>query len=533
MQKRIFHNGIILTQNEEQPQAEAVAVVDDKIVCVGTLKQARETVGLDAEYIDLQGHTLLPAFNDAHIHIWKVGDLLTYLLDLRGVQSLEEMLDKIADFAQKNPKNKWIMARGFNEINFSDGRLPTRYDLDKAVNDRPCYIIRTCAHIAVVNTKALEVCGITAQTEVPKGGEIRLNMAHPDSIGTEGSPSGILSETAFGLVQKHLPTYTSSVYRDMILAAQAAFLKVGIGSATDPAVPPDLLEVYKSMDKAGELTVRINAVPILVPDGETQPLPLPDSYSSDFLTVNTVKFFTDGGLSGKTAALKRPYKNSSEQGVLRLEFAFFKEIAAKAQAAGFIIATHAIGDQAIELVLNVYEAIAAERSKNRRHRIEHLALPELSHLIRMKNGGVHCVTQPIFLYELGQNFTKHLPDFYLNNLYPYRSVLDAGINLAFSSDAPVVKNFSPLMGIQNAVERRAKTGETIAPTQCISVAEALKAYTQGGALASDEWNKKGSLSIGKYADFVILNKNPLDTEGASLSDIQVLETWIGGKKAKF
>lgn len=522
MLKRIFHNGTILTQNEEQPQAEAVAIVDDKIVCVGSLEQARETLGFDAEHIDLQGHTLLPAFNDAHIHIWKVGDLLTYLLDLRGVQSLEEMLDKIADFARKNPNNPWILARGFNEINFTDGRLPTRHDLDKVVKDRPCHIIRTCAHVVVLNSKALEICGITAQTPVPNGGEIRLD--------TEGVPSGILSETALGLSKKHLPTYTPSVYRDMILAAQEAFLKLGIGSATDPAVPPDLMEVYKTMDKAGELKVRINAIPILVPDGETVPLPIPDLYTSDYLNVNTVKFFSDGGLSGKTASLKHTYKNSSGQGVLRLEFDFFKEIAAKAQAAGFKIATHAIGDEAIELVLNVYEAIASENTKNLRHRIEHLGLPELSHLVRMKKSGVHCVTQPIFLYELGQNFKKYLPNFYLNNLYPYRSVLDAGINLAFSSDAPVVKDFNPLMGIQNAVERKDMKGEIVAPTQCISVAEALKAYTHGAALANDELDKKGTLSVGKYADFVILNKNPLNTEGGSLADIQVLETWIGGKK---
>lgn len=521
MSNRIFKNGTILTQDQDQPQAEAVGVVGDTIACVGTLEKVRASMSGGVEEIDLQGHTLLPAFNDAHVHIWKVGDLLTYLLDLREVRSIEAMQEKIADFARKNPKNTWIMARGFNEAHFPDGRMPDRFDLDKVVNDRPCHIIRTCAHVVVLNSKALELCGVNAQTPVPKGGEIRRNAA--------GALSGVLSETALGLAKKFLPGYTPAVYRDMILAAQDAFLKVGIGSATDPAVPPDLLVVYKAMDKAGELKVRINAVPILVPDGDTVPLPLPEPYSSDFLTVNTVKLFSDGGLSGKTAALKHFYKNSTEQGVLRLEFDFFKDLALKAQNAGFKIATHAIGDKAIGLVLDVYEAIAHKNIHHIQHRIEHLGLPELSHLTRMRDLGVHCVTQPIFLYELGQNFRNYLPDYYLDNLYPFRSVLESGVNLAFSSDAPVVKDFNPLMGIQNAVQRIDNTGASIAPHQCISIADALKAYTHNAALANHDGDKKGTLSPGKYADFVVLDKNPLEAEAGKIAKIKILRTYVGGK----
>lgn len=522
MSNRIFKNGTILTQDQQQPQAEALGVAGDTILCVDTLENVRAAMGGIAEEIDLQGHTLLPAFNDAHIHIWKVGDLLTYLLDLRGVRSKEEMLDKIADFARNKPENTWIMARGFNEALFPGNQMPDRSDLDKVVKDRPCHIIRTCAHVVVLNSKALEICGINEQTPIPKGGEIRKNVA--------GRLTGVLSETALGLAKKFLPDYTPAVYRDMILAAQEAFLKVGIGLATDPAVPPDLLEVYKSMDKAGELKVRINAIPILVPDGDTVPLPIPELYKSDFLTVNTVKLFSDGGLSGKTAALKHFYKNSTEQGVLRLEFDFFKKLAAEAQKAGFKIATHAIGDQAIDLVLDVYEAIARENTQKLEHRIEHLGLPELSHLTRMKDLGVHCVTQPVFLHELGQNFRNYLPDYYLNNLYPFRSVLEAGVNLAFSSDAPVVKNFNPLMGIQCAVERMDHTGECIAPYQRIGRDESLKSFTINAARANSESDKKGSLRAGKYADFVITDKNPLDTEGSQIAAIKVLQTWVGGER---
>lgn len=520
MNRRIFTNGTILTQDLRQPQVEAVGISDDRIVCAGTQEQVRAYLGSGAEEINLMGQTLLPAFNDAHVHIWKVGDLLTYLLDLRGVSSMEEMLDKIADFARENPDKPWIMARGFNEANFPDRRMPDRSDLDRVVNNRPCHIIRTCAHVVVLNSRALEICGISRHTPVPTGGEIRLN--------NDGEPSGVLSETALGLARKFLPEYTPAMYREMILAAQEAFLKLGISSATDPAVMPDLLEVYKAMDSAGELKIRINAIPVLVPDGDTTPLPLPEHYRSDFLTVNTVKLFSDGGLSGRTAALKHYYRGGTEQGVLRLDYEFFREIALKAQEAGFKIATHAIGDRAIDLVLKVYESIAGENARNTEHRIEHLGLPELSHLTRMKDLRVHCVTQPAFLYELGKNFRNYLPDYYLDNVYPYRSAQEAGVNLAFSSDAPVVKDFSPLMGVRNAVERRDNTGACIAPSQCISVSDALKAYTVNAAMANDDGTRKGSLTPGKLADFVILDKNPLETAVEKISDIRVNGTLTGG-----
>lgn len=457
----------------------------------------------------------LPAFNDAHIHIWKVGDLLTYMLDLRGVTSLEEMLDKIADFARKNESNEWILARGFNEANFETNQLPTRIDLDKVLNNKPLCVTRTCAHIAVLNTKALEICKIKKDTKVPIGGEIRLDE--------KGEPNGILTETALGFVKNSIPPYSEAQYRRMILAAQDEFVKFGIGAATDPAVHPELLEVYKKMDANGELKIKINAIPILVPDGANKALDLPQHYESEMLKVNTVKFFSDGGLSGKTAAVKHFYKNSNENGVLRLEHDFFKETAQKAQNEGFMIATHAIGDQAIELVLDIYETLDKTNKSGIRHRIEHLCLPELSHLVRMKNLGVSSVTQPPFIYELGSNYRQYLPDFYLENVLPFRSMIDAGINVVFSSDAPVVKNYNPLLGIETALTRKDDKGENIAKYQKISILEAIKAYTENASIAqNDKFNPEN--------DYIILDKDILNLQHNEISKTKVLETWVNGKR---
>ena len=571
----LFKNGTILTQTDPSV-SEAILVRNGHIAAVGNLSDVEKQAQTPVSIVDLEGKTLMPAFNDAHIHIWKVGDLLTFMLDLRGVRSLAEMQAKIADFALKNPQNQWILARGFNEMNFLDGQIPNRFDLDKVVSDRPCYVIRTCAHVAVLNSKALEICGIDDNTAVPNGGEIRRFEDNEDGehLGNfknflnvnvnVNAPhlTGVLSETALGLVQKHLPKISHKALKTMVLAAQDALLKCGIAAATDPAVMPDLLAVYKEMDANNELKIRINAVPIVVPDGATEALPLPELYASDFLKVNTVKFFADGGLSGKTAALKGFYKNTKEQGVLRLEYDFFKDLAAKAQAKGFKIATHAIGDAAIDMVLKVYQNISKDNHLKLEHRIEHLALPSKENLELMHDLGVHCVTQPIFLYELGPNFRQYLPPQYLDHVYPYRSVLDAKVNLAFSSDAPVVKDFNPLMGIQNAVERIDYEGFTIAKSEKISVEEALYAYTMGAAKANDDDTIMGSLAVGKRGDLVILDKNPItqnskpetqnpkpkpktqnpkpqtqnskpvtqnpNTEGGGISEIQVVQVYVLG-----
>jgi predicted amidohydrolase YtcJ len=591
MSELIFKNGTILTLNSQKGDpsvCEAILVKNGYIFAVGTLAEIEKKATKNAEVIGLNGQTLMPAFNDAHIHIWKVGDLLTFMLDLRGVQSLAEMQAKIADFAAKNPKNAWILARGFNEANFSDGEMPTRFDLDKVVSDRPCYVIRTCAHVAVLNSKALEICGINEETIVPFGGEIRQfkeafevrnlkfegvdNLAFNDELNTQlnsdfdselinksiaknplktsksnpqnpsiSDPSnfkpqtsnyenltGVLTETALGLVQKFLPKYTPKALKIMVLAAQEALLKCGITAATDPAVMPDLLAVYKEMDAQNELKIRINAIPIVVPDGATEALPLTTLYESNFLKINTVKFFADGGLSGKTAALKKPYKNTNEHGVLRLNFDFFMPLAAKAQAAGFKIATHAIGDTAIDEVLKVYKFIAKNNKKQLKHRIEHLGIPSKNNLKLMQKLGVHCVSQPIFIYELGQNFRNYLTPQYLNKVYPYRTILDAKVNLAFSSDAPVVKNFNPLMGIQNAVQRIDSQGFTIGEAECITVEEALVAYTLNAAKANDDAAIMGSIEVGKRADFVILDKNPIYTEGSLISEINVKNVYVLG-----
>jgi predicted amidohydrolase YtcJ len=276
------------------------------------------------------------------------------------------------------------------------------------------------------------------------------------------------------------------------------------------------------------LGFRLNILPIILPDGSTEAFPVPEKYHSPFLNINTVKFFADGGLSGKTSALKRFYKNTSEQGVLRLDRKQYTELSRQCMQKGLGVATHAIGDAAIEMVIDVYKELN-EIYPSIVKRIEHLGLPEKMHLETMHANKIACSMQTIFLDELGKNFIQYLDDAYLQQCYPVKSVLEHNILMSLSSDAPVVKNFNPFKGIAAAVTRKTNEGQAIAAQEGISVAAALKAYTLNAALIGCE-DRFGSLEKSKLADFIILDKNPLDTPSDELIQIKVLSTYIDGKE---
>ena len=511
---KIFYNGKVLTQDKQNPGATAFAIEEGKFCAVGDDTAILNLRSPLTSLIDLKGKTVIPGFNDAHIHVWKVGNLLTYMLDLRGVKDLKEMQDKLIDYAIKNPHLEWILARGFNEANFPDKKMPDKSDLDKIIPDRPVCVIRTCAHQVIVNSKALEKCEIQSSTLAPPGGEIKLLL--------DGTLAGHFTETAIGLILGKIPKYGPQQLREMILAAQEIFIQHGITSATDPAAEKDLIDIYKQMDKAGELKIRINLFPIRVPDGINKVYPLPEKYHSDHLNIDTVKFFADGGLSGKTAAMKNAYQNSNEFGVLRIEKEVFKKLALESQDAGFRIAVHAIGDLAIEMVLEVFDEIKNSNINKINHRIEHLAFPSEKNLKLMYDLNISAVMQPIFIYELGKNFKNYLNEAYLNFVYPVKTVFNSGINVAFSTDAPVVKNFDPFFNIISAMERKDAEGTLISPDQKITFEEGLFAYTMGSAIASGNSSVCGSVQENKFADFVIL-------DGDTPSDYKVADTFINGK----
>jgi predicted amidohydrolase YtcJ len=515
----LLYNGHVLTQTAGVV-GTAVGITSGRIARVGDSAELLSASSAGTRRVDLGGRTLVPGFNDAHAHIWKIGQLLTTMLDLRRVESVEDLVARVRTFSGSLPAGQWLLGRGYNEAALRERRAPTRADLDRACPDRPVVLTRTCGHVFATNSLALQRARIEAGTEAPVGGIIDRDES--------GEPTGLLYETAMGLIGSVLPPPSAAEYEDMIQAALHHQLSLGITSSSDCGVRPQLLAVYRAMDEGSRLPARMNVMPLRRVDGVPQPVPLPEQFVSDMLRVDTVKFLADGGLSGATAALSVDYRHAPQRGVLRFDSAELRELCRDAHDAGWRIAAHAIGDVAIDQMLDIYESVGPH-PRGFTHRIEHFGLPDGRQIARAARLGVIAAPQTIFIHTLGRNFRSYLPDELLPRTYPIRAMLDGGVRVALSSDAPVVEDDNPLAGMMAAVTRRDGDGVTIAPAQAITVREALHAYTVGGSVASGDQGNRGSIEPGKWADLAVLSQNPLDVEPEALPGITVDMTLVAGR----
>ncbi|GGR25598.1 amidohydrolase [Deinococcus ruber] len=508
MSELLLHNAAFLTLNERQPHAEALLIRAGRVAAVGSLADVQAQAAPGSERRDLGGSVVTPGLNDAHIHVWKVGQLRTTSLDLRGLTDLPELYRRVAERAAALSPGDWLVGRGWNEA-LLGGEGPTRRGLDEVSPQNPVLLTRTCAHIHAVNSPALEAARITSGTPAPGGGEIQF-------------AAGLLYETAFGLVTRAMPTPDAAQYERWISAGLTYLASLGLTSVTDPAVDPPLYAAYRALDARGELPIRVNLLYMRRPDGGADTYPLPEMYVSDRLRCDSVKFFTDGGLSGATAALAVPYRNTPEptRGMLRFEDADLYALAEEAHVANWRIGAHAIGDRALDQLLKVYERLERTHPGGKRHRIEHFGLPDAEHLRRAADLGIHAVPQAIFLHELRGNFARYLPPDYWARTYPLRSMLDAGLNVALSSDGPVVREVRPLVGLQAAVQ------EPMVPGQQLTALEALRAYTLGGARAQGDHDNLGTLESGKWADLSVLSADPLTH--ARPGEIEVRASYVAG-----
>lgn len=521
MADQLFWNATVLTQDANRSILGAFLVRDGRIAAVGRTKgDVEAAAGPGAVRVDLEGRAVIPGFNDAHVHVWKVGHLLTTMLDLRGARSLVEIAEAIRRRASNAPPGAWILGRGYNEAVLAEGRAPDLCELDAACEDRPVYLTRTCGHISVANTKALQIAGVSRDAKAPPGGVIVRDE--------RGEPTGELHETAMSLVGNCVPEPTFAEYEEAVLAGARHQLSLGITSATEAGVMPSLLRVYRSLEARRALPYRVNVMALRRPLGGPETLPLPEMFSSDFLRVDTVKILADGGLSGATAALRSPYKNSQNTGVLRVDRDEMFSLCEDAHRAGYRIGVHAIGDRTIDVTLDVFERLAG-LCAGKRHRLEHFGLPWPDQIERAARLGCIAVPQAIFILSLGRNFRRYLTGERLARAYPLRDMIRANMTVALSSDAPVVADDNPLLGISAAALRKDDEGQAIAPEQCISAGDALFAYTAGGALASGDEDNRGAIAAGKWADFAVLGENPLAFPEADLASMRVLKTYVGGQ----
>lgn len=523
---QLYQNATVLTMNPEQPAAEAVVVDSGRIIFVGGNDEARDHARSGARAVDLAGQTLIPGFNEAHNHMISFGLGLAQIdTGYPTVRSVAAIRAAFAARARETAPDRWVRGRGYDDNKLDERRHPTRHDLGAAVPHGPAIVTNASGHLSVVNSRALALAGIGPNTPDPQGGQI-VRDEH-------GEPTGLLLETAQGLVTAHIPEPTAAELHEAVRRCCEAYAAAGITSSQDASsISGEEIAAYQDARAAGDLLLRTN---LMIRDNllsHLAALGLRSGFGDDRLRIGPIKFFSDGSLIGRTAAVTEPFLADPRPDNLGLEMMPQDELDERvwrAHSAGFQVATHAIGDRAIGMVLDAYErALARLPRADHRHRIEHCGILRPDLIARLRTNGFIAVSQPVFVSEYGDGFLRHLGEERLRLTYPFATLLDAGVTLTFSSDCPV-SAYQPLRGIRDAVCELTGSGAPYVPAEAIGVAEALHAYTVAGAYASFEEGIKGRIAPGMLADFAVLAKDPRTVEPTTLADIPVTMTIVGGE----
>jgi predicted amidohydrolase YtcJ len=525
----ILFNGRVHTMDADQPCAQAVAITGNRILAVGTDADLKPLLGRGGRAVNLAGRTVIPGLTDAHVHFgWYSLAAYQGRLDLDNIPTKRQALSRVAERAGTVPADHWIQGGGWNKNVWPEPSFPTAADLDAAAPHHPVALEDKSRHALWVNRRALEAAGITANTKDPTGGEILRDEA--------GEPTGILLETAADLVFAIIPEPEVGAFVEALRRSMLEAHRLGLTGFHDPG-HPKVLAALQVLRAGGELALR--ALVHIPSEGlaAATELGLSSGLGDDLLRIGGVKIYADGALGPQSAHMLAPYKGSDDHRGLpthRREHLF--DLVQRAHRAGLSIAAHAIGDAANRAVL---DAIAASRSSwlsplchpALPDRIEHVQLLHANDVPRLAALGVVASMQPIHAtsdMEMAERAWGRRTDL----AYAWRSVLDSGARLAFGSDCPI-ETLDPLAGIHAAVTRRRADGspgpEGWIPTQRLSVAETVHAYTLGAAHASGEGYLKGSLSPGKLADAVVLSHDLFSIDPMDILKAQVELTVFDGR----
>ncbi len=508
----------IYTLDKSRPTATVLAVRDGRIVYVGD--DPSGLAGPDTKRIDARGAAVIPGFIDSHAHMEGLGDQLE-TLDLRNVRSVAEVARLVRKAAASVPKGTWIRGRAWDQTNWG-GRFPSADDLSGAVPDHPVFLVRVDGHAAWVNRKALEIAGVTAATPDPHGGRI-----HRDA---SGNPTGILIDSAQGLVARKIPRPTSDDTRRRLAAAARECARLGITSVHDAGIGEQALSAYRDLIAGQELPVRVYAM-IGGPGKLWQQYLKRGPEIGDRLTVRSIKLMADGALGSRGAALLAPYSDEpGNSGLLMLDRAQIEKIAREAVAAGFQVNTHAIGDRANRTVLEAYGAALGGKN-DRRFRIEHAQVIAPSDFELFVKYSVIASMQPTHATSDMRWAEQRLGPDRVRGAYAWRRFLSLGVPVPNGSDFPVEEP-NPIPGFYAAVTRQDRAGnppEGWMPDQRMTREEALENWTRTGAYAAFEEKWKGALAPGMAADFVMLSKDIMRVPAAEILDTRVLLTVTAGE----
>jgi predicted amidohydrolase YtcJ len=527
----VFKNGNVYTVNERQPRAEAIAIKGNKIIFVGSNRAAKAYEGNATRVIDLQGKTVVPGLTDAHYHLAGVG-AREMNLNLEGTTSKEDFLAKVKARVDRAKAGEWVTGRGWIETFWKPPTFPTRWDLDKIAPENPLFLTRADGHAAVVNSAALKVAGLTKETPDPQGGEIMKDKQ-------TGEPSGMLVDRAQNLVGRHVPPATEADMEEALILGVRRSIELGWTQIQNAGAPFSEVERLKKLYADGKIKLRIyeairgpspDASRLLREGAQT------NLYDNRF-TVRTIKVSIDGALGSKGAALLEPYADHDTTGLLMYKEEDLMPMFIEALRNGIQVETHAIGDRANRVILDLYEKAfkavppAARKQRDPRWRVEHAQIMHPSDIPRFKQLGVIPSMQPSHAIGDLHFAPSRVGIKRLEGAYAWQTFIKSGSIIAGGSDAPVERG-EPMIEFYAAVARRDQkgfTGEGWHPEQKVTREQALKMFTIWAAYAAFEEGVKGSIEVGKLADLTILSADIMKIAEPEILKTRSVMTVIGGE----
>jgi predicted amidohydrolase YtcJ len=538
----IIRNAKVWTVDTRQPTAQAVAVLGDRIVAVGASNDIEVWHGDHTRVIDAAGKLLVPGFNDAHVHFVS-GGLALDSVHLNDAGSAEDFARRIRERAQSTPKGEWISGGDWDETKWTLARLPTKELIDPGTPNTPVFVNRYDGHMALANSVTLRLAGITAKTPDPPGGVIVRDA--------QGNPTGALKDAAMDYVYKVTPPLSHEERLRAVKRALAHTASLGVTSVQN--MNPDYLDiaVYSELLQRGELTTRIYAVPLITEVDDQVKIGIGHAFGGPFLRIGALKAFADGSLGSRTAYFFEPFTDQadndqtsrdqaindqpSNHGLLSDEMhpvSLMRDRMMKADAAGLQICAHAIGDQGISMMLDLYsEVVTTYGESDRRFRIEHAQHMAAKDFDRFARLHVVASVQPYHAIDDGRWAEPRIGHDRASRTYAFRTFLNHGVRLAFGTDWDVAP-INPMLTVYAAVTRATLDGKNPNgwfPEQKLTVPEAVEAYTLGSAYAEFQEREKGSITPGKLADMVLLSDDIFAIDPAKIRDVKIMTTIVGGK----
>jgi predicted amidohydrolase YtcJ len=523
----VIIGGKVATVDSNFSITEAVAVQNNKIIFVGTNEEANKYIDAKTKVVKLNGELVLPGLVDSHGHLTGYGKSLEHI-DLVGTNSFQEVLDLVKEKVETIKAGEWILGRGWDQNDWKVNEFPHHQALSRITPNNPVMLSRIGGHALLVNQKAIEIAGINGNTPDPDGGKIKREP--------HGKPTGIFIDNAEELITNYIPKYSTEKIRGIIQNAANNCVELGLTGMGDAGIPISRIDDYKYLIKNNKMPLRINAMltDTVISDFSRflQKYGI-NSYGDDFLKVKSVKLYADGALGSRGAALLEPYSDDPENsGLIVTDSLHILEVARAALNNDFQVCTHAIGDRAIRTILNIYEeALNENPHEDHRFRIEHSQIVNLNDIPRYAELQVIPAMQPQHaVSDMPWTEDRIGPD-RVKGAFAFRSFIDEGLIIPCGSDVPVeIPN--PLIGIHNAVTRQDAKGYPEGgwlPEQRMTIEEAIKGYTIWAATAAFQEDILGSIEVGKYADFTILDKDILTIDPMEILETKPIYTIVGGQ----